>query len=249
MLESRIIMPQEPRIVSPDCPDYQLPICVVDPQALTLEDEEFLQTMANYAPRSRFKPGDLALLQDIPLQFRNRRIAVPQVWKVRFVVSAATFELMNIRVQYGNIGMDRATSLLEAQRGITPNRYRSPVIYAHGYPHGTNPSTAAWIPERVLRRLVLREPNASWVDIVTSAGAEYLGYDSARIPSSFIFPLAPDDYSHGSNIGKPFDHEEDVVHSACLAGLEEYLFVPIILGERRKSAVLDADHDVFATGG
>ncbi len=244
---NRIYVPEEPKIVCPKNTNYVLPVSIVDPLSLTPNDEELLQAMAQHSPKTKFKAGDLAYLREVPMSRKTRCAIIPRVWKIRFIVTAWAYELMGVAMNHGgNVGMDRAITLLEATH-FDPEDARRPMIYAHGYPHGLYPRTAAWIPERVLRRIVLQEQNEPWRDVVESAGANFYGYDAERIPTSFVFSQAPDDYGSGSNIGKPFEAEEPITHAACLAGLEEYLFVPIVQGERKKApAALARDHDAFA---
>lgn len=241
-----IYIPEEPKIVCPEDPDYELPISIVDPRGITENDEELIQAMAQHSPKTRFKAGDLGYLREVPFNLRTRNAVIPRIWKVRFVITAWAYELLATAMNHGgNIGMDRALSLLE-HINFNPMHTKKPMIYAHGYPHGVHPATAAWIPERALRRLVFREQNMPWYGVLEEAGANFYGYDTDKIPTSFHFSLAPDDYRSGSNIGKPFHHEEDVTHLLASNGLEEHMFVPIILGEKKRPT-LDPDHDVFGT--
>lgn len=245
---SDLILLDEPRIVCPNDPNYELPISIVDRNALTPNDEELIQAMAQHRPKTKFASGDFGYLRDIPFHLKRRQSAVPQIWKVRFVITAWAYELMALAMQHGgNLGMDRAIALLE-RSGYDETQNRKPMIYAHGAPHGVHPNTAAWIPERSLRRLMYRDQNIAWRSIIEEAGAQYYGYDPEKIPTSYAFSLAPDDYSHGANIGRPFTHEEDVTHRMCLGGLEEHLFVPIRIGGKRP-VELPQDHDVFVSAG
>lgn len=245
--DSGLLVPQEQRVVCPNDPDYELPISIVDPTGFTENDMELVQAMAMYSPRSTFKAGDLAYITDIPMHIKHRHRIIPRIWKVRFVISAWAYELCAIAMQHGgNLGMDRAISLLEDQK-LSREQYRKPVIFAHGYPHGKYPRTAAWLPERTIKKFIYREPNAPWQTIVEEAGAKYIGYDPSRVETSFMFSLAPEDYGSGSNIGRPFQHEEAVTHAMCSSGLEETLFIPIILGEKSKVRDLDPDHDSFGS--
>ncbi len=252
MHSTTIIMPEEPKIVCPADPNYELPISIVDPKEITPEDEELLQAMAQHRPKTKFKPGDLAYLTEIPFQLRRSRgLALPRIWKVRFAISAWAYELMCVAMEHGGygtkLGMDRAIALLERTH-FDESKARNPMLYAHGYPHGIYPSTAAWLPARALRPLTFREPNVAWRTVIEEANAPYYGYDSDKLPIPFYFSVAPDDYSTGQNIGHPFLHEEAVTHAACTLGLEEHLFVPIIIGASKKPRPLDQDHDVFLPG-
>lgn len=240
-----LYIPDEPRIVCPNDPSYELPISIVDKNALTQNDEELIQAMAQHRPKTRFRAGDFGYLREIPFHLKRRHHALPQIWKVRFVITAWAYELMSVTMAHGgNIGMDRAIALLD-RSGYDASQNRKPMIYAHGAPHGNYPNTAAWLPERALRRLMYNDRNIGWQHIIEEAGAQYYGYDAEKIPTSFAFSLAPDDYSHGSSIGKPFLHEEDVTHRMCLGGLEEHLFIPLLV-QGQKRAALDPNHSVFA---
>lgn len=236
---------EEPRIVCPNDNNYQLPVSIVGGTGLTMQDEELLQTMAEYSPRTKFKPGDYAWLQEVPYHLKRRHETLPQIWEIRFVVSAWAYELMMTRHHNGApMGMDRAIHLVSEMRGLKEHQYRSPMIYAHGACHGTHPNTAAWLPERVLRKLVFRSPRVTWPEVVEEAGAWFQGYDPDKLAAPFVFSMAPDDYSHGKNIGKPMLHEESTVHAACCAGLEEALMVPLIVKSNKRAAI-DPHHDAF----
>lgn len=246
MPQSTIYVPEEPRIVCPSDPSYELPISIVDKRCLTQNDEELIQAMAQHRPKTKFRPGDIGYLREIPFNLKRKSNTLPHLWRVRFVITAWAYELMATAMRFGgNIGMDRAIALLE-KSGYDYSQNRKPMIYAHGHPHGTWPNTAAWIPERVLQRMMFNLPNRPWVDEVTDAGAEFYGYDSEKIPTAFTLSLAPDDYSHGSNLGRPFEYEEAITHQMCLSGLEEHLFVPLRAEPTKRPAALDPHHDVFS---
>lgn len=223
----------EPRIVCLEDPSYEIPLAIVDPHGITENDQEMINGCAMYAPKTRLKRGDLVMLKEVPFQLRRRGARLPRVWKIRYVATAWAYELISQNWQHGgNLGFDRACAQID-RSGFTPADYRKPVIYAHGYPHGFWPGSATWLPERVLMKAPFREDNATWRDIVNSAGADFYGYDAEKIPSSFAFAFAPDDYSNGQNIGKPFDHEENVTHAMCLSGLEETMFLPINVAKNK----------------
>jgi hypothetical protein len=243
------IVIEEPRIVCPTDPSYELPISIIDSRSLTQHDEELIQAMAQHRPRTRFKAGDYAYIKEIPYYLKRRHLELPQIWKIRFVITAWAFELMSLAMERGgNIGMDQAIALLD-KTGFDPAaQNREPIIYAHGAPHGNYPNTAAWIPERVLRRLMFHEKNVPWTTVLHDARAPYYGYDPDKIATPYCFSLAPDDYSMGQKIGKPLQHEEDITHRMCLAGLEESLMIPIRTDGSRKRAALDRHHDVFVEG-
>lgn len=227
---SHIIQPTR-EIVARDDPRYKLPIVVVDPSRFTRKDEELLELMSLYAPVSRFQPGELVMLREVPLNIRGVA-RIPRCWKIRFIVSAWAHELLKRHWMEGGRAPAHTIANTLESAGFTPADYTRPVIFAHGYPHGLYPNSAAWLPERVLGRLPLRETNAEWRTIVEEAGSHFLGYDPAGTPAAISFEGAPDDYSKGQNIGRPFQHEEETTHTACLTGLEEILMVPIASGQK-----------------
>jgi hypothetical protein len=223
---------------------YELPITIVDPRSMTIADEEMVIAMQEHPPQSRFKAGDLAYLSEVPAYLRNTRDLLPRVWQVRFVISTWAHEIMRlVHSEEYLMGIDHAHALLERQR-LNPASYEKAVIYAHGFPHGMYPDSAAWFPERVLRKVVLRDTNQQWVQILDEAKAPFHGYDGANLLAPYTFDLAPDLYSKGENLGRPFSFEEATVHTAAELGLEEVLFRPVDPYYIQKKAI-DPQHDIF----
>lgn len=244
---NNILIPAEPRIVCPEDPSYVLPLSISDQIGLTPQDEELIVAMAMYAPKTRLRGGDICELTTVPLALKRRYNVLPRFWEVRFVISAWAYESMAAIWKHGGeLGMDRLFSILAEQHGFHETQYRSPVIYAHGHPHGRNPDSAVWLPERVLRRTVVREHLEPWRSVIEHAGARYAGYDPSKMPSRFHFSLAPDNYSSGSNIGKPFNYEEATAETMHAMGLGEFYDVPLIVGGKKTARVIDRDHDVYA---
>lgn len=238
---------QETIIRAPDSPDYELPVVLIDHRSVTPQDEEMLQLLAEHPPHSRFKRGDIALLHgDIPHKMRLRMEKIPRAWEVRFVVSRWAMELMltlHSQIQVG--GADHLRAIIESHGGLSAPKYSEPILYCHGYPHGMYPNTTAYLREWNVKRLTVRDPVQPWRHIVEEAGAQFYGYDSSQLVRPYNFELAPDDYSKGASLKHPFQHEEPNVEMLCLSGLEEYLFDPIIIGQKRRVKTLDEDHDIF----
>jgi hypothetical protein len=194
------------------------------------------------------RSGDICELKEVPIALRRRYNVLPRFWEVRFVISGWAFEAMAAALRYGGeIGMDRLFALIMEQRGFHASQYRTPVVYAHGHPHGKNPDSAVWLPERALRKTIVREAIQPWQSVIEHAGARYAGYDPDKLPTRFHFSLAPDNYADGSNLGRPFDYEEATAQTMHLLGLGELYDVPLIIGGK-KTAVrpIDRDHDVYS---
>ena len=238
---------KETIIRAPDSPEYELPVVLIDHRSVTPQDEEMLQLLAEHPPHSRFKRGDIALLHgDIPHKMRLRMERIPRAWEVRFVVSRWAMELMltlHSQIQVG--GADHLRAIIESHGGLSAPKYSEPILYCHGYPHGMYPNTTAYLREWNVKRLTVRDPVQPWRHIVEEAGAQFYGYDSSQLVRPYNFELAPDDYSKGASLKHPFQHEEPNVEMLCLSGLEEYLFDPIIIGQKRRVKTLDEDHDIF----
>jgi hypothetical protein len=239
-----IVIPCERRIICHDDESYTLPINILDPRQLTEYDEELIAAMAEYRPRTSLREGDFVILTEIPYWLRKRE-TLPRCWKVRFVITSWAYDLMKLVVQYG-----QAMSIVEAKLMLRTAASRQslydprgPMVFGHGYPHGKYPDTAEWLPERALRRTMFQETTMPWQEIVAEAGAEYRGYDSDL--GHFLLDFAPDNYAGGSNIGRPFVKEEPLVNTLYLAGLEEMLELPYVIGDRMRIKELDRDHEVF----
>ncbi len=219
---------------------YTAPIRILDPTSVRYQDEELLLAFDEYPPKTKFKPGDLAIIQDVPEYLALRCTDIPNIWQIRFVISTWMFELMRLVHSDDPVGIDHAVCLLEERFGLTPERYFRPVIYAHGFPHGLNPDSATWFPERALRRIALRSSNEDWPVILDAARAPLLGYDESRMIAPYNFDVAPDLYANGESLGRPFHFEEAAVHSAALLGLEEALMTKSPCG---------SGHDINTEGG
>jgi len=200
---------------------------------LRFEDEEILNAMDAYQPKTRFKPGDLARLVDIPMYLQLKRRPLPQYWQIRFIISTWMYEILGIMQSEYVTGLDHAMSLLERRRGLHPNQYTRPVIYAHGFPHGANPDSATWFSERSLKKVGIRSTTADWEVVLDEAKAPFMGYDTDHLQVPYTFDVAPDLYANGENIGNPFSFEEGAFHTASLLGLEPAMMTPITYTDRR----------------
>lgn len=223
----------------------ELPITFIDPRSITLSDEEMLVAMSEHMPNTKFRPGDLGYLAEAPPYLRNTRKLLPRIWQVRFVVSRWQFELMRLLHSHPSIlGVDHAIALLE-QQGFSPASYRKPVLYCHAFPHGMYPDSAAWMPDRVLKKITFRENNQEWPTILDEAKAPFVGYDDKGLIVPYTYDLAPDLYSNGENLGRPFSFEEATVHTAALLGMEEVLCRPVDPYYINHSYTVDPAHDIF----
>lgn len=207
---------------------YRLPVTIQDPDALTEADITNIETMKEVPPETRFKEGDLCLLKK-PSTLMRRRFAqenraIPRMWKVRHTVSVWAWELSRL-IESGTdiLGIDHATALLEDD-GIVPAMARRALIYCHGYPHALYPNTASWFHAASLQKLVLRESNLIWPEILNDAKTSFVGYES---PANTIIDLAPDRYGLGTRLSRPFQHEEATTQAAASLGLEELMWVPM----------------------
>ncbi len=247
--------PRVPGTVIPKRGEYRLPVEIVDPGGLTEDDAEFLDVMMEYEPETQLSTGDMAYLMECPphvrskLKLQDRK--VPLMWKVRFIVSAWAFELHNMAHSIPDrlYGVDHAYSVVESESCLDPKRYNNAVIYAHAMPHGLWPDTAFWFPNRCLKKVVVRDPNREWELVLDEAKAPFVGYDTDSFMRPFVWSIAPDLYGDGDNIGKPLQHEEAAIHTACILGMEDLLLGdlsegvdPYYIGAPR---VLDPEHDIF----
>lgn len=212
-----------------------LPIKIFEPDHITDVDEEILLAMTEHPPASKFSSGDLAYLK--PGYVRNPDDPLPSLWQVRFVVSAWQHELMMLANSIPLRGIDHAMAIMDRHR-FERGSYEKPWLYCHGFPHGLYPDTAKWYPERALRRVTLRERNQEWETILDEAHAPFVGVDTSHIATPYHYDLAPDLYSSGANLGRPFSFEEATVHTAALLGLE-----PLMFSDWKE---LDPQHDIFS---
>jgi len=226
--------------MSPD-----LPITIVDQSSMTMADEEMIVAFGEHMPESKFHPGDLGYLTEATSYLKQRGKTLPRLWQVRFIISMWQHELMALaHTHNGLMGIDHAHSLLQS-RGMVEMNYRKPMLYCHAFPHGMYPDTAAWIPERALRKISFREQNQQWQRILDEAKAPFVGYDTSHLMAPYIYDLAPDRYSSGENLGRPFSFEEATVHTAALLGLEEVMFRPVDAYYINSNRIIDPQHDIF----
>lgn len=244
-----IVVPSQRNIVTSSDDEYVLPLSILQEQLLTSEDEEIMQALARHVPNTKIRAGDFVLLRTVPEWLSKNRRVVPRCWKVRFVISQYAWNLIRVVDLYGGkLGIDRAIALMEGNRNTSLREYRKPMIYAHGYPHGKYPNSAAWLPEDRLQRTIHAEDPMEWVEIVESAHAPYAGFDTEKFNTRFILDFEPDHYADGRNIGRPFDPEEPLVNTLYFGGLEEMMEIPFIFDGQpvsRQPRGIDQDHDIF----
>ncbi len=242
-----IVKPKTRQVVSYD-ESYKLSVAVIDELKLTPDDEEMMQAMAMYKPRTRFAEGDFVMLMRVPDHLRAREV-LPRCWKIRFIITYWAWNVLRINKQYGGkISYQQAMMMLEDYRQVNGGQeYRKPMIYCHGYPHGMYPQSAAWIPEDCLRRTMFTEFNQSWEEIVDEAQAPYLGYDVEKLRGSRIeFEVAPRNYRDGRNLKHPFRAEEPLTNQLMgIPHMDEIMETPIINANPHKLVQLDEDHDIY----
>jgi hypothetical protein len=241
--------------------DYELPLVLLDPNQEP--DWDLLSVFDDFTPITRLRRGDLVCLKELsedsawaPLALAD---VIPRVWEVRFIASLWARDAMSLlHCMPDVVDGEHLRNMLLARYGhrgrvgrgafsLSPAESDRAVVYAHGYPHGMYPNTAAWIPESKLVKLPHRDPIQPWETVVNHAGAEFHGYDGSQLLRPYHFDFAPDDYSHGSNLGHPFEWEEPNVQTLCLLGLEDRLFDPIVRGRSRRLRPLDIDHPLALT--
>lgn len=241
----------EPKVrhVAHNDESYKLNIQVLDEKMLTVDDEELIEAMAMYKPKTMFREGDLAFLLGIPDYYSDRPF-LPRVWKIRFIVSYWAWNLMRLLTDRGG-----SMTLAQAKFYMEQNKYlhggkehRKPMIYAHGYPHGMYPDTAAWLPESMLRRTVMTELTQEWRPIVEESDAPFLGYDMDTHNSRFVLDIAPLKYGTGPKRKNPFRAEESLCNDLYkIQGMDQLLEIPMYPNEQDRVRRLDPDHDIYVT--
>ena len=214
---------------------YSLPVVVTDRYNFNEQDAATLSTMKAHAPATRLRAGDLTRLIVVPstmhTRFGNAGMKIPRVWKIRHVISRWSWEIYRMYKNGEMIyGIDHAANMLDIE-GVAPELYASTLVYAHGYPHGMYPNTASWFQPYMLKKLVIREDNEIWPSILNEADTTFTGYDRG---GHLNIDLAPDLYSLGKNVKRPFGHEEVATHTAAGLGLEELMMVPMAPMARRR---------------
>lgn len=216
-------------------------------------EEDYLFLMNEHPPDTKLKHGDLVFLTHVPSRIRDNdwfdEYGVPRYWKVQFVVSMYQFE-MHTTMQSFHFDSDQAVTYLERTGTMHPRDYRKPMVYAHGFPHGDNPNTACWFPERILRRLVLRTEDVDWEPTLDEFKTSFEGYQSHECLGGFVLDLAPDLYGESCElIGGPLSHEEATFDTAAHMGLEASMMTKRRAREYEqmyRNGDPDHDHDVFS---
>lgn len=198
-----------------------------------LSDAELalLNTLDKYPPRGEFRVGDLAVLHKIPSYLMTRGDGrMPVYWQVRMVLSLWAYDCwamgnaLHLDGRWGpaleHFGGD-VGKLMAHFSTIPSYKAHKPVIYAHGFPHGMWPNTAAWFYEGHLTRDFLRGRNEDWELILDEAHTHYVGLSPEAMVHGFSLDLAPDLYGNGEKLHRPFSFEEDAFHSLSCLGAEE----------------------------
>lgn len=239
----------ERRIVCNEEEDYSFAINIFNKLGTNEMDEELLQAMLLYRPDTRFKDGDFALLMEYPnYLIRKFKGLVPRVWKIRMVITSWAWDLLKVAsVHQGVITAKQAIRLLESQRGLGEfTHWGHPLIFATAFPQGWYPNSAAWIPDRFMRRLIRRQAHQKWSVMLPEQKADYRGYDTDTIRTNFMFDLEPARYQDGRDIGRPLEAEEAMVQTLYLSGLGPYMELPYKANEADRLPSIEEDHDEFA---
>jgi hypothetical protein len=220
------------RAITPDDDEYQLPIVITGSMDFSEDEAEIIRLMGEHEPNTMIRAGDIVKLKRVNFYVRNRfkdqRRRIPLYWKVRFVVSKWAREVHQYAQHYpGDMGMDSLAACIDVESQLDRTDFDTPTFFCHGLPHGQWPNSACWLEHGDIQIVPVTEFNPEWQQICHEAETTYLGHDVERMNRSFVFDLAPDLYGLGKNKKKPFEHEEDTVHTLCLMGQEKYL-----LGDR-----------------
>jgi len=212
-------------------------------------DHEFIALLEDHPPKTRLQYGDLVVLKDIPPRIASsaywRLQGIPRVWKVHFVVSLWQFEMHNLMHERAGMGIDEAVTCMEMVGVTSRKEARTPIVYAHGFPHFDNPNTCEWFFESSLKKMVLRTEEAQWEEVLDEFKTPFLGYDPGPLGANFILDMAPDMYGTSQALRYPLQHEEKAFETACSDfNLEELLLVKNHSAELEMCDI-DQDHDVF----
>lgn len=240
-----ILVPQEKRIITNRDETYSIPIHILSKRPLTMGDELLLQEMVRYKPATHLRSGDIVLLSRPPQWVFKRKDEAPRMWKVRWIVTYWAWRIMDTVFKTGRaITLDEAVRLLESASNFSHHRAQEPMVMCTGFPQGDHKDTAEWLPQQLLRRTTSNDENEDWPDITEQAGTHYYGYASDK---PFELDLAPDAYSKGRSLGRPFKKEEALYHDFCLQGFEEIMKFPHRRDNQHKLPRVAHDHDKFAT--
>lgn len=209
--------------------EYSLPVTTL--RELDETELAFYATMSRYQPDTQFRVGDLAIVHRLPSYLRAQgHDRLPTYWQVRMVVSLWTYESWSL----GNaLRLDGRWSdaiaaynndfdaMMRDMSSIPSWKAKKAVIYAHGFPHGMWPNTAAWFFDGHLTRDYLRSTNEEWELILDEAHTPYVGIAPEAAMNGFALDLAPDRYGDGHKLHRPFSFEENAFHSLSCLGSEE----------------------------
>jgi hypothetical protein len=198
-----------------------------------LQDSEvaFLEALDAHKPQSEFRVGDLAIIHKMPSYLRTRDADLaPCYWQVRMVISLWTYEAWALgnalrldgRWDEGLRHFDGDVyKMLQHFSSIPSYKAKKAVIYAHGFPHGMWPNTAAWFFDGHLTRDFLRSGNEDWELILDEAHTTYVGLAPEAVMNGISLDLAPDLYGSGEKLQRPFSFEESAFHTLSCFGAEE----------------------------
>lgn len=193
---------------------------------LSPSEQILLESLDYIKPETSFRPGDIAILTRAPRYLAMTKQEVPVSWQVRFVISAWAYMAYGRAISLSQQGIWEEAlehykgdllTLMDHEVDLPKAKWKTPVIYAHGFPHGEHPDSAAWFRESNLRRMAIRSPNAEWEQILDESRAPYVGIEA---PLGVVFDVAPDLYANGENLDRPFSFEEDPYQALCILGYQ-----------------------------
>lgn len=198
------------------------------------DDMALIETLGYVAPtNTSLTAGQICQLVEPTTAMKMNGRQVSRIWQVRFVISMWTYGAYRAALrlqQAGTWGQALAIAkgdvytMLRDHNDVPPKMYKKAIVYAHSFPHGMYPDSAAWFYAKNLLPFTVLTNHEGWPLILDSAGAPYGGIDS---PLHVTFDLAPDHYRKGSAIGRPFEFEDAAVHTMALFGYEEAMMLPV----------------------
>lgn len=241
--------------------EYLMPIQIFDDAHFTPDDALLLDIMFEHTPRTNLKPGNIVQLTDVPphlrrgLRVQGMEGHLPAFWKVRYVISRWAFTVLRHYNDPNHFHRDGEPPspdyiISEVENELDPIHFRTPVVYAHSFPHGMYPDSAQFFFERHCRRININDGQpqelVEWPVVLDEAHARFRGYDTTQYVTGFHLDLAPDHYSEGECLGKPLDHESAAFDTACVLGLEEKMVRPVPTRLIGSPYWLDPEHDAYA---
>lgn len=204
-------------------------------RSLTPDEEQLLTALERVPPATGWAKGDIGILSRIPRSLQHHEL-LPRYWHVRFVISKWCYLAFAKAVELKRNGdwelaIEHYGDILAALKELVDVKnvggMSAAVLYAHGYPHGRYPDTAAWFVPQHLRRMPFRLMDERWEHVLDEAKAPFVGHDPLLTSTGVCLDLAPAQYSIGENIGAPFTFEEGLFHDMALLGHEEGAMTPV----------------------